>query len=939
MLTISKPLSAGQAQTYHQKEFTAKEQNYWSQRGIIAGEWQGRLAGQFGLAGIVSAEDFAKLSQGQHPQTGEQLVRQRASYEYQDADGKTIKTMEHRAGWDATFSAPKSVSLTALVGGDERVREAHRESVRVALDQLEHYTQARIGGNHPPETTGKFIAAKFEHDTARPVDGYVAPQLHTHAVVFNVTERDNGQPRAIQPQSLFASQQFATAVYQSELTYKLRQLGYEITAGRSGAPEIKGYTQEYLDASSPRSQQIREYLERTGRSGKESAEIAAHSTRDRKEIHSPGEVMAAHRKLAADFGHQAEAVVRAARERSQHREKPVNSLERVRESLTFSRDKNFEREAVVDERVLIRDGLRRGMGEITHAQVRANLEARLASGEFQIVERPRGVPGRQFTTAKTIEAEHEILRRMREGQNHVEPVLSRPQAITVADQHPHLNRAQKSVVEDVLSSPDRIQGIQGFAGAGKTTTLTAIRGAAESQGYQVEGFAPTSRAARQLNEAGIEAGTLQGFLARTAYSELERKHFYLVDESSLASTNQIREFLSRLGPHDRVLLIGDIRQHQGVEAGRPFEQLQEAGMHTAKLDEIVRQQDPALKSAVEMLATGQVSAALDALQQQGRVKEIPNAEDRVRAIAKCYLESPENTLIVSPDNASRQELNAAVRQELKATGTIAPEDHRFLVLVQRQDLTGAERSWASHYEMNDVVRYARGSKAIGIAATAYASVVAIDPAANQLTVEKTNQELATYDPRRLTGVSVYQEIDREFSVGDRIQFTAPDKSLGVANRDLATIQAIHPDGRLSARLDNNRQIEFNVGEHRHFDHGYAVTSHSSQGFTAERVLVHADTSVHPDLLNSRFGYVSISRASHEATLFTDDMAKLGPQLGADVSKTSALEINQPSSIGLGIGIGALIRCQPFKVEKSRWCQNDDHPGELRPYPAPKSSTS
>jgi conjugative relaxase-like TrwC/TraI family protein len=902
MLTISKPLSAGQAQTYHQAEFTAKEQNYWSQRGVIAGEWQGRLVEQFGLAGTVSAEDFAKLSQGQHPQTGEQLVRQRASYEYQDADGKTIRTMEHRAGWDATFSAPKSVSLTALVGGDERVREAHRESVRVALDQLEHYTQARIGGNHPPETTGRFIVAKFDHDTARPVDGYVAPQLHTHAVVFNITERDNGQRRAIQPQSLFASQQFATAIYQSELTYRLRQLGYEITAGRSGAPEIKGYTQEYLDASSPRSQQIREYLERTGRTGKEAAEIAAHSTRDRKEIHSPREVMAAHRKLAADFGHQADAVVCAARERSQHQEKPVNSFDRVRESLTFSRDKNFEREAVVDERALIRDGLRRGMGEITHAQVRANLEARLASGEFQIVERPQSIPGRQFTTAKTIHAEHEIIRRVRDGQNDIGPVLPRPQAIALADQHPRLNPAQKTVVEDVLSSPDRIQGIQGFAGSGKTTTLTTIRSAVERHGYQVEGFAPTSRAARQLNEAGIEARTLQGFLARTADPDVgERKHFYLVDESSLASTNQMREFLARLAPDDRVVLIGDIRQHQGVEAGRPFEQLQEAGMRTARLDEIVRQQDPALKSAVELLATGQVSAALDTLQQQGRVKEIPNSGERIHAIAKSYVESPQNTLIVSPDNASRRELNVAVRQELKATGSLAPEDHTFRVLVQRQDMTGAERSWANQYEINDVVRYTRGSKTTGIEAAAYASVVAINPAANLLTVEKANQELATYDPRRLTGVSVYQEIQREFSVGDRIQFTAPDKSLGVANRDMAVIEAIHPDGRLSIRLDNNRQIEFNPNEHRHLDHGYSVTSHSSQGLTAERVLVHADTSVHPDLLNSRFAYVSISRASHEAMLFTDDIAKLGPHLGADSSKTSALEINQTTSLSQAIG--------------------------------------
>src|SRR6266581_634105 len=432
MLTISKPLSAGQAQSYHAEEFGNARENYYTEAEQIRGEWHGRLAERWGLHGEVREEHFHRLSEGQHPITGEQLIRRQAAREYMNRRGEKVSAMEHRAGWDATFSAPKSVSLTALVGGDERVREAHRESVRVALDQLEHYTQARIGGNHPPETTGRFIAAKFEHDTARPVDGYVAPQLHTHAVVFNVTERDNGQPGAIQPQSLFASQQFATAIYQSELTYRLRQLGYEITAGRSGAPEIKGYTQEYLDASSPRSQQIREYLERTGRTGKEAAEIAAHSTRDRKEIHSPGEVMAAHRKLAADFGHQAEAVVREARERFQHQERPANTFQKVRESLTFSRDKNFEREAVVDERALIRDGLRRGMGEITHAQVRANLDARVAFGEFQIVERNQGIPGRQFTTAKTIESEHEILHRMREGQNHVEPVLSRSQAITVA---------------------------------------------------------------------------------------------------------------------------------------------------------------------------------------------------------------------------------------------------------------------------------------------------------------------------------------------------------------------------------------------------------------------------------------------------------------------------------------------------------------------------
>src|SRR6202034_1150144 len=695
MLTISKPLSAAQAQTYHQKEFTAKEQNYWSQRGVTAGEWQGRLATQFGIAGAVSAEDFAKLSQGQHPQTGEQLVRQRASYEYKDADGKTITTMQHRAGWDATFSAPKSVSLTALVGGDERVRGAHRERVCVALEQLEHYTQARIGGNHPPETTGKFIAAKFEHDTARPVDGYVAPQLHTHAVVFNVTERENGQPRAIQPQSLFASQQFATAIYQSELTYRLRQFGYEITTGRSGAPEIKGYTQEYLDASSPRSQQIREYLERTGRSGKEAAEIAAHSTRDRKEIRSPGEVMAAHRKLAAEFGHQADAVVRAARGRQQHRERPTNTLDRARESLTFSRDQNFERVAVVTERALLLEGLRHGMGDLTLAQLRTDLDARIATGEFRMVERDR-IPGRQFTTARTIAAEQQIIRQIWDGRNHVQPILPRPQAIAFADLHHELNRTQRTVVEDVLSTPDRIQGIQGFAGASKTLTLSLIRTAAETRGFEVEGFASTYHAARHLGEAVVHSGTLQEFLTRsTGPAPPERRHFYFVDQSSLTSSFEMRDFLLRIASQDRVLLVGDPRQQQSFSTLQGFEQLQEVGMRTAKLDEIGRQRDPSLRSAIESLARGQVSAALDALQKEGHVKEIPDTDGRIRAIARSYADSSASTLIVTPDNAPRQALNAAVRHELKTNGILAPEDHSFTVLVQRQEMTGTKRLSAS----------------------------------------------------------------------------------------------------------------------------------------------------------------------------------------------------------------------------------------------------
>ncbi|HTW31121.1 MAG TPA: AAA family ATPase, partial [Candidatus Sulfotelmatobacter sp.] len=592
-------------------------------------------------------------------------------------------------------------------------------------------------------------------------------------------------------------------------------------------------------------------------------------------------------------------------ERAQHRERTPDSHQKAREAVSFARDRNFEREAVVDERALVRDALRRGMGEINYAQVRSSLAARLASGEFRQIDDARDLPGRRFTTARVIEAEKDVIHRMQEGKGRTEPLMPPQELAAVSEQHHFLNRAQRAAIEEVLGSTDRIHGIQGYAGAGKTTVLSALRETIEAQDYDVHGLAPTSRAARQLNEAGIPSGTLQGFLAASSPNAANstEKHYYFVDESSLAGTRQMREFLARLGPGDRVLLIGDTRQHQSVEAGRPFEQLQQAGMRAAKLDEIVRQKDPALKSAVEMLARGQSGAAIIELKQQGRVQEIAGREERIRAVAHAYAESPERTLIVSPDNASRRELNSAVRKELRADGSVTGQDRPLRVLIQRQDMTGADRAWANHYETSDVVRYSRGSKTAGIEAASYATVTAIDPSQNLLTVQKESGEVITYDPRRLTGVSVYREAMHDFAVGDRIQFTAPDKSLGVANRDLAVIESIAPDDRIAARLDDNRHIEFNPAEHRHFDHGYAVTSHSAQGLTSERVLIHADTSVHPDLLSSRFGYVAVSRTSHETTIFTDDLNRFGHQLSAEVNKTSALEISQASSIGIDQGLG------------------------------------
>ncbi len=921
MLTISKSLSAGQARTYHAREFVSEKQNYWSRDAQVHSEWQGRLAEEWGLRGSVGAQEFARLSEGQHPENGAQLVKHQPARTYENEYGKEITSVEHRAGWDATFSAPKSVSLTALVGGDERVRQAHRESVRVALGELERYTQARIGNIHAPETTAKFIAATFEHDTARPVAGYAAPQLHTHAVIFNMTERDNGQARALQERSLFQSQQYATSVYRSELAMRLQGLGYEIEPGKHGQPEIKGYTQEYLDASSPRREQIKRHLQEIGREGAGAAQVAAHRTRDRKEIHSPEEVLQRHRDLAAQHGHQADRVVAQARDHTQIHAPHSNKTEQ--QAVTYARNHVFERSAVQDERSILQASISRSMAQATYEQVRHEFAQRVQRGEFVAVGPIEGRAAPLYTTAEMVRMEQDIVGRMQSGnqRTYSDPMLVSPSLrIAIEDRHTELSPAQREVVDDIFVSREKIIGLDGLAGTGKTTTLAVIREGAEAEGYRVEGFAPTSRAAQKLAEAGIETSTLQRHLARGEQPGTGQKRFYVLDESSLASTRQMYDFLERLPAKDRVLLVGDTRQHEAVEAGRPFAQLQEAGMRTMRLEEIVRQKDPDIKQVVEQLAHGQIGAAIESLDRQGRVHEVKGYEERIAAIAREYAKSPESTLVVSPDNLSRTEINQRIHAELQAHGTVSEHERSVRTLVPRQEMTGADRSWAQQYQIDDILRYSRGSRETGIAKGEYTRVKSIDAQNNRLTVLCADGSETTYDPRRQMGVSVYREQEKAFSVGDRIQFTAPNHELKIANRELGTVENIAPDGAMRLKLDNRHSINFEPLRHPHLDHGYAVTSHSSQGQTADRVLIHVDTELAAkDLLNSRMAYVSVSRGQWDAQIFTNNREKLPQALGHDVSHQSAHKPEQAiapmqpqeaarsqrpgQDLGMGMGIG------------------------------------
>jgi hypothetical protein len=327
-----------------------------------------------------------------------------------------------------------------------------------------------------------------------------------------------------------------------------------------------------------------------------------------------------------------------------------------------------------------------------------------------------------------------------------------------------------------------------------------------------------------------------------------------------------------------------------VEAGRPYHQLQDAGIETVRLDDIVRQQDPALKHVVEHLSRGDVRGAIQQLEQQGRVHEITERSDRLTTIAREYARHPEGTLVVSPDNQSRREINQIVHGLMQTMGHVDHEEHRVRVLVARQEITGADRRWAQQYEPGDVVRYTTGSKVLALNAGEYARVDQVHAQDNRLTVTRTDGERVTYDPRRLQGVTVYREADRTFASGDRVQFTAPFRERHVANRELGTIEQIEAGGDFRIRLDSGRTIAFNADAHPHLDYGYAVTSHSSQGQTADRVLVHVDTERAGEaLVNSRLAYVGVSRGRYDAQLYTDDKAQLGAALSREVSHRSAIE--------------------------------------------------
>jgi len=878
MLVMSKgALSAAQGESYYEEKWS--HDDYYSEKQQVVGQWFGRGAGELGLSGEVATEDFRSVLRGVDPRSGEVLVQKASAY-----DGR-------RAGWDATFNAPKSVSIQALAGGDERLPEAHRNAVSRALGELEQYALSRQRGGSEWVVTANIVAARFDHIAARPAnganDGYGPdPHLHTHVVIANMTRRPDGQWRGLDPVEIYRAQSFATAVYRSELAREVQQLGYAIkVADRDGRWELDGYTREQVMAFSRRRRDIEETLAREGLSGAEAAQNIAHRTRLSKDHRDEESLKAQWRSRAQSYGIEVGHLLAQSRERGLFHY-PAMAEEAVRQSIA----ENSEREAVIDRRALEAKALQHAMGKTDLDAVRR--ESRRVEREHRLISvgDSVGAPHGAFTTPEMIALERENIEMTRAGQGATAAIGTTKQiGEWVARRHLLLDQA--AVAQLTLASADWLTSIEGRAGATKTTTVGAMREFAEEQGYAVRGFAPTTRAVKSLSEAGVSATTIASLLESKPVRYTTRQ-IWIIDESSLLPTRQVNRLLHRATEEgiDRIVFVGDQRQHHAIEAGRPIFQMQEAGMALARLDTIRRQRDPELRRAVMHAANGEIAESLAILERRGDIREVADIGQRRNQIAREYAaahEAGERVLVVSPANQERRELNWAIRAELIARGHIEAQGQEHAILVNR-GLSGAQRAVAYNYEPGDVIRFTRGSKQFAIVKGSNARVETIDGDNNSLSIRTADGRSISYNPVRLFGVEVFREEQRVLARGERIQFRAPDRALGIANGEFATITAID-ERRAVMRLDHGKELSAALDRLRHIDHGYASTSHSAQGATVDRVIVDIDTRLSPELVNRKQFYVSISRTRKSLAVYSDDRTQLGRAVNRSREKSLALE--------------------------------------------------
>jgi conjugative relaxase-like TrwC/TraI family protein len=601
MLSIAIVKDSASAGTYY-----AESDNYYS-RDKSPSQWMGDGAKRLGLSGPVDQAAFASLLDGQMPDGGRI---------HNAADGR-------RAALDLTFSAPKSLSMQALIGEDSRLIDAHRVAVERALEYVQGLAAYRVtkDGQTQIQKSGNLMIASFLHDLSRDTD----PQLHTHAVLVNATQRADGEWRALEPGEILRQKMLIGALYRSELALEVQRLGYEIRLTHTdGRFELAHISSQQVEAFSKRSQAINAVLESEGLTRADATYLekqrATLATREVKTDVDRAALLEAwgekSRELAIDL--------------SPRHDRPSLELrinvDDARESVAHAIAHTTERQSVVTEAQILRSALEVGTGTTNIAAIREEISRQLADGQLIAMD------GR-YTTPVAQEREREILAIESRGRAAVEPILDTHQATHMLSA-PGLRAGQQAAAMLMVTTDSRVSAVQGLAGTGKTTMLTAASFMVQQQGYRLIGIAPSAAAARELDKVGIASETIAAFTHREV-SGLTSNTVLVVDEASMVSARDMHAILSRVEQAGaRVVLIGDVQQLQAVEAGKPFAQLQEAGVARAEMSDIIRQNDATLRHAVELAASGDSALSLATLSQS--MVEIDDREARHQAIAQEF---------------------------------------------------------------------------------------------------------------------------------------------------------------------------------------------------------------------------------------------------------------------------------------------------------------
>ena len=638
-----------------------------------ASHWRGSGAAMLGLRGHVEPGEFRRVLEGYVPGTELRLGRVR--------DGEH----EHRAGVDMTLSPPKSVSLEALLGGpgSSRALRAYNAAILATIDFVERrVVKTRRWdpalGRSVQVGAPFLVVATFQHVTNRNNE----PQLHTHCVIANMTW-DGKRWRSVEIGLLRRYDRLIGAFFRNELARQLRREGFALRPSMIGhVPgfEIVGWSREALETFSSRRREVLDYIREKGwRYNAGTAQAAALRTRQRKREPRREELEARWREVANERG----IAKQKSRKVGVRNPEPTPALEIAWRAI----GQLEERASVFPVHSALALALAHSPGVHTLETLEAAF-AELVRDRHLIPAIRRGV-GEAWTTARAVHSEREVIERMKAGIEAAEPLVP----VAIEEQALEgLTEGQREAARLILASRDRTVGVQGYAGTGKTVMLRRV--AALAQGRRVVGLAPSASAARTLaRETGLGCRTLQWFLARCrevadgvadaeTLQKLTKEYggaLLVVDEMSLAGTAQARALLriaDRLGVA-RLVLVGDIRQLRGVEAGQPFRQLQLAGMPTALLDDVRRQRDPDLKAAVLDMIEGAPAKAIERL--GGDLHEVP-AEALGETAARLWLRlSPEvraGTALLAPTRALRAEIDDAVREGLEDEGVLRGGDAR-----------------------------------------------------------------------------------------------------------------------------------------------------------------------------------------------------------------------------------------------------------------------